>query len=375
MALCSQMFAGPTKRSSCQVLRTPPSKRMCLPSFGGSADASTFPRLKKSVVIYSSSEEDEDSADEQSCYNADQVRAKRRASNRTSFPLNSELSRAISQYSDDEEEEHQQHHQQQQQVIQDHLINRRSDQIRSTLLSEDEVENLDCKLASSPIANSISLMNIHQLEDDYKYVIPSTDRAARSRCFDYLVGAIDEAWARYCDATTHVEDEVYGYNSPQSVATDDEDDDEDVFDNTTDITDYEDSDYEDAITANHNHHQQKPLMHHQQSQNYTLQHPQPQRPAPTMRPRLSSSGSISSISSSKDDPSSCQLQALKDRLTKAKYFLQDLVDSEDYNEVASFWKRWDMIKYATIELVEDDDDDEVVESTIEELEAGRLFVN
>ena len=34
-----------------------------------------------------------------------------------------------------------------------------------------------------------------------------------------------------------------------------------------------------------------------------------------------------------------------------------------------------MIKYATIELVEDDDDDEVVESTIEELERGRMFVH
>ena len=39
-----------------------------------------------------------------------------------------------------------------------------------------------------------------------------------------------------------------------------------------------------------------------------------------------------------------------------------------------FWKRWDMIKYSTIELVEDDDDDEIIESTIEELENGRLFL-
>lgn len=34
-----------------------------------------------------------------------------------------------------------------------------------------------------------------------------------------------------------------------------------------------------------------------------------------------------------------------------------------------------MIKYATIELVEDDDDDEIIESTIDELEDGRCFVN
>ena len=44
-------------------------------------------------------------------------------------------------------------------------------------------------------------------------------------------------------------------------------------------------------------------------------------------------------------------------------------------EIELFWKRWDMIKYSTIELVEDDDDDEItIESTIEELENGRLFL-
>ncbi|KAG7660672.1 uncharacterized protein J8A68_005789 [[Candida] subhashii] len=363
MALCSQMFTGPTKRSSCQVFRTPATKRMCITNDVDDDVAATVPKLKKSVVIYSSSDEDEDSADEQSCYNADQIRAKRRASNRISFSLNKELSRAISQYSDDDEDDEEQ----QQQVIQDHLNHRRSDSLRSTLLSDDEVENLDCKLATSPISNSISLMNIHQLEDEGKCFIPSTDRSARSRCFEYLVGAIDEAWARYCDATANVEDEVYGYNTPQSVATDDEEEEEeDMFDNTTDITDYEDSDYEHTTTT---------TVPETKQQHYTLQHPQPHKPTPAFRPRLASSSSITSVSSSKDDPSSCQLQALKDRLTKAKYYLQDLVDSEDYNEVSSFWKRWDMIKYATIELVEDDDDDEVVETTIEELEAGRLFVN
>lgn len=68
------------------------------------------------------------------------------------------------------------------------------------------------------------------------------------------------------------------------------------------------------------------------------------------------------------------MQDLKVRLTKAKYYLQELVDSNDYREIELFWKRWDMIKYSTIELVEDDDDDEIIESTIEELENGRLFL-
>lgn len=184
--------------------------------------------------------------------------------------------------------------------------------------------------------------------------IPDTDVSARSRCFDYLVGAIDEAWARYCDATTSVEDEAYGYITPNSIATDEED----YLDNSTDFTDYDDSDYEIS-----NQHKQQHKQNHQQQQ---------QQHRPSIKPSLSNA---STCTNSKQDPASCQLQALKDRLTRAKYYLQDLVDSEDCAEVNSFWKRWDMIKYATIELVEDDDDDEIVETTIDELENGRLCVN
>ncbi|RLV93029.1 hypothetical protein JA1_002780 [Spathaspora sp. JA1] len=323
---------------------------------------------KSSYIYSSSSDEGEDSADEQSCYNADQIRAKRRASSRISFSLNKDISKAVSQYSDDEEEEkegEQCEKEEQQKTTLKHC-RRISDSIKVSKVMEsddEEADNLDCKLLSgkSPIGSSISL-NIHGDEHnnvvvvdedvDGKCNIPITDRNSRSRCFEYLVGAIDEAWARYCDATTHVEDEVYGYDTPRSVATDDEDN---LFDNTTDMTDYEDSDFE-------NHHE-KPQQQ---------QVPPTLPTAATFRRRLSST---SSMSSSKDDPSSCQLQELKNRLTKAKYYLQDLVDSDDYDEVASFWKRWDMIKYATIELVEDDDEDEIIESTIDELEAGRLFVN
>ncbi|ODV77984.1 uncharacterized protein CANTADRAFT_69378 [Suhomyces tanzawaensis NRRL Y-17324] len=298
MALCSQAFTSNNKRSctfNSPYHQAPAPKRICLSDI-----ASYKYPTKKSVCIYTSSEEDNDSEDEQSCYNADQIRAKRRASTRVSFSLNSELSRAISQYSDEDEE----------------------------LVAEDDNE-----------------VNVNTVSTPAKHYIPATDKSARSRCFEYLVGAIDEAWARYCDAATNVEDEVYGYNTPASVATDDEE----YFDNTTDITDYDESDFDDGKGPKH-----------------TVQ---------SFRPRLSSSASCSSLNSTKEDPSSCQLQALKDRLTKAKYYLQDLVDSDVMSDVNSFWKRWDMIKYATIELVEDDDDDEIVETTIDELESGRLFAH
>lgn len=342
MALCSQAFNTAAKRS-CHFGNTAPSpsKRICL---------SKLAQPRKSVVCYSSSETENDSEDEQSCYNADQIKAKRRASSRVSFSLNSELSRAVSKYSDDDED------------------GCESDQ-RNVNVND---ENIDCRLSSSPssssllfaanpnhavVGNTSAFVNTppthnnannssvflqisdHPSSPVSKKMVPESDKGSRSRCFEYLVGAIDEAWARYCDATTYVEDEVYGYNTPASVATDDED----YFGNTTDITDYE-SDFEVSKPSASKHHR-------------------------TTKPSM-----LGNTNTSKD-PSSCKLQELKDRLTKAKYFLQDLVDSDDFGDVTAFWKRWDMIKYATIELVEDDDDDEVVESTIDELEDGRLFAN
>lgn len=317
-------------------------KRMCL---GLAKDALSY----RSVVAFCSSSENDDDLDEQSCYNADQVKAKRRASTRMSFSVNPNVSRAIAKYSDEDDEHNQ-------------------DDLND--------ENIDCKLLSST-GSSICLGKLKRrgtlMSDDYananvnsgvsnynaaasspmKRLVPLSDKNARSRCFDYLVTAIDEAWARYCNATSYAEDEEYGYSKPQmyantpaSVATDDED----YFGNSTDITDYEDCDFD------------------QGSKQHRVKGSHKQQMYQKLLP-------VKPTCSSEYNPSSSQLQELKDRLTKAKYFLQDLVDSEDVLDVNSFWKRWDMIKYATIELVEDDDDDEIVEGTIEELEEGRFYAN
>lgn len=306
-----------------------------------------FDKLAAEACYSATSESDADSDDQQSCYRADQIKAKRRASTRVSFSLNSELSKAVSQYSDDESFE----------VCDRNSSHRTND------------DNLDCKLLSSPCASSVHINGINnafpmthrnsskgsflQISDSntsttsIKRSMPEEDKNSRARCFDYLVGGIDEAWARYCDAASSVENETYGYNTPCSVVTDDDDDD---FGNSTDLTDYE-SDFEKSSKLYHG---RKPSIMHTNSF------------------RLIASDASSSTGT---DPSSCQLLALKDRLIKAKYFLQDLVDSDDFNDASAFWKRWDMVKYATIELVEDDDEDEVIESTIDELEAGRFFTN
>lgn len=351
MALCSLAFSTAAKRTCdfANVSRNPANKRVCLSKIELNTTSKRYPHVSfnklPTQVCYSSSSDSESDSDDQSCYKADQIRAKRRASSRVSFSLNNELSKAVSQYSDDEDNLYEQ---------------------RDTQPAGDD--NFDCKLLSSPCTSSLYISNAHgnmqmshhrnsstgsflQISDSNsssgstKKCMPEADKTSRQRCFDYLVGAIDEAWARYCDAASYVEDETYGYNTPCSVATDDED-----FGNVTDLTDY-DSEFDGVA---------KPTLRRKPS----LINPSP----------ISMTADVGSSSSAKD-PSSCQLQALKDRLTKAKYFLQDLVDSDDYDDASDFWKRWDMIKYATIELVEDDDDDEVIESTIDDLEDGRLFTN
>ena len=79
-------------------------------------------------------------------------------------------------------------------------------------------------------------------------------------------------------------------NNDDNEDYDDDDDEDDsadeTFDNNTDITDYSDFPHQQTIA--------------------------------------------STQASSKPDQSSCQLQDLKVRLTKAKYYLQELVDSNDY---------------------------------------------
>lgn len=281
MALCSQVFNRNGKRT-CSFKEGSVFKRSCI--------------LRDDTKChFLSSSEEIDSEDEQSCYDADQIRAKRRASTRVSFSLDSEISRAVSQYSDDE------------------------DRI-------GPAEKNPCKYVSNAVNNGGCI---------------ERDKAARAKCFEYLIGAIDEAWARYCDITALVEDQVYGYTSPKSVVTDDED----YLGNSTDITDYE-SEIEGGKSGQL-----------------------------TSGPRKNESRLDKVNFSSNANGSSGSLQALKDRLTKAKYFLQDLVDSDIHADICAYWKRWDMIKYATIELVEEDDDDDVIEATVEELEEGRSFLN
>lgn len=196
------------------------------------------------------------------------------------------------------------------------------------------------------------------------------DLIARERCFDYIVQCIDECWARYCNTTSNAEALVYGNDNnnnsmtinsspvnrmrmksfsaadrqmvsiltnnckPLKISDDDftEDDEDDEDDDeyngykseATNLTEYETDSGSDLRT-------------------------------------------VSNL------PDSVKLQSLKSRLSKAKDDLEQSYDSSEYDDCIEFWRRWDMIKYNAVEMMEEDDDDEIIESVIEELEMGRYY--
>ncbi|KAH3667776.1 hypothetical protein WICMUC_005308 [Wickerhamomyces mucosus] len=292
------------------------SKRLCLDASRRNSVAPFFSNSSSSE-----SDEDLDNSQDESCYMNNQRRAKRRAHSinqrrSTSF-ADDKLTLAVSQYSDLDDDEQGR--------------SSKSNTYKSESYTKEFKKSSDYDRRSSSSSN------------DFKYVIKRSaldqDICARNRCFDYLVSAIDEAWALYCDATSYAEDKVfnkveYTPNTPVSMKLSD-DDDEDEEEEEEDGSSFREDGYKSAST------------------------------------NLTEYDSDLDLKKDSNQLSSFKLQQLKDRLLKAKYYLQDYLDSDEIESATAFWKRWDLVKYATIELVEDDDDDNIVEPTIEDLEKGR----
>lgn len=199
---------------------------------------------------------------------------------------------------------------------------------------------------------------------------PREDLIARERCFDYIVQAIDEVWARYCDTTSSAEVDMYDdwnilknkklskststtntnnkptrfYYNRHIQYSDNEQDDDQIFDNKSNT----------STTL----------------QNNTITDDDYGYKTEVTEYETDSSSECRTVSKL---PDSMKLESLKLRLTKAKNDLESVYDSTEFEDSIIFWKRWDMIKYSTVELMEDDDDDDVVEDAINELEEGRLF--
>lgn len=288
-------------------------------------------------------------------------------------PIDSKLSKAVSQYSDDEDELEHEHGN----VNNNKYINGAySDNEDAIIDSDNDITSVNTSFEDnlkkrSKSSNDISIFHHHNnspfnynkrfsinLADiNFKsksiYHIPQQDLIARSRCFDYLIGAIDQAWANYCDSTSYDEDIAYNdsnqldINTPSSnnYTTDDDDGYKTEFSTTTTVTEY-DSDNRKASSLN-------PKL-----RTFSIVN------LPT---NLNSNNKkVSEV------PENLRLQGLKDCFTKLKYQLEDLVDSDDFQDCLTFWSKWDLNKYLIVDFVEEDEDDNEIENKINELEVGRL---
>lgn len=167
--------------------------------------------------------------------------------------------------------------------------------------------------------------------------VPRSDLIARERCFDYIVQSIDEVWARYVDSSSNAETMTYYYQGNRNN------------DSNTSRFDCRDTSFdstpEDSSSCSEDEGEED----------------------------VEDEGYNSEITTCTDDGNIKNLQSLKYRLTNAKNDLELNYDSLELYDSIEFWRRWDMIKYSAVELMEDDDDDELIESVLEELETGRNF--
>ncbi|TID28627.1 hypothetical protein CANINC_002383 [Pichia inconspicua] len=292
-------------------------------------------------------------------------------------PIDSKLSKAVAQYSDNEEDyeiteesstsiSSRKHHDTYESTDKDKNNSHHFDSLKTRSQSTTDILSFNYsnnKGDHSNVENSLknqtkidNFITFNKLKQN-SMSVPQSDFIARSRCFNYLVTAIDEAWARYCDSTSYDEDVAYELsednessiqtaNTPVSntYTSDDDDGYKSEFSATTSVTEY-DSDY-----------------HNKPSQTKV-------RSFGIMNTNINQVQHNRRVS---EVPENLRLQELKDRFTKSKYFLEDLVDSDSYNDCIAFWNKWDLIKYSIVDFVEEDEDDDDVEKKIDELESGRF---
>lgn len=343
------------------------------------------------INIYSSDDDSDTSCDDEDAnesISGSSVKALQR-SLRFVAPIDSKLSKAVSQYSDDEQtnevfstsntthcdtydssdNEDQSNSRCLDQPYNFDYMKKRSQSTNDILSFNYSSTKNSCSKRNSVNVSDIFNMNDQNNLDSFRnflsnkmmknnsMCIPQSDFTARSRCYEYLVTAIDEAWARYCDSTSYDENVAYelkeecgssiqNVNTPVSNAytSDEEDGYKSEFSATTSVTEY-DSDYQNK--TNNMKVRSFSIMNNPNNQ--------------VMHNRR-----VSEV------PENLRLQELKDRFTKSKYFLEDLVDSDSYDDCVSFWNKWDLIKYSIVDFVEEDEEDEEVERKIEELEFGRF---
>ncbi|VVT53025.1 uncharacterized protein SAPINGB_P003366 [Magnusiomyces paraingens] len=229
--------------------------------------------------------------------------------------------------------------------------------------------------------------------------VPRCDLVARARCFDYLVSAIDEVWAQYCTYTSCAEDEMYAVDEDEKRSK--------TWKHKRNTSVYSDHELptspaslceEDGNYSSTNESYGPRTPYHDSGSRYNTSPARQMYSCNTSKivydeynhndecddsvesSTQNDSATLSAVSDKSlapsEQPGSVRLLHLKQRLMKAKYYLQDLVDRDDIDSSCAFWNKWDLVKYPAIELVEDDgEDDDTVETVTDELENGRHYAS
>lgn len=271
--------------------------------------------------------------------------------------VDSNTSKAICQYSSDDEDDSE--HDVEDERNSSSILNTDYNQRRSTISNSSGASSKTMDERNSFLTNKRYSINVAELvstktssptgsnEDFQQYSTSHDDHKARTKCLDYVINAIDDVWSRYCDCVSYEEEVEYYEKSESSCCEDDGYKTE--LSNYTSVTEYDDNDMV--------------IKNHPQKQPQLQQHRPSMSIMNTCQPTI--------MKGLKQNDENVKLQQLKDRLIKAKYYLEDLVDSFEVKDCILFWKKWDLIKYSIVEIVEEDEEDDIIERKIEELELGR----
>ncbi|KAL6942673.1 hypothetical protein ACO0RG_001633 [Hanseniaspora osmophila] len=209
-----------------------------------------------------------------------------------------------------------------------------------------QITNANSFSSSESLMQEMNMKN--GKESKYNFYI-HCDMDARERCFNYILETIDAVWARYCDATTLVEEEFYpttAVNSPQisnnkthkrSVSDiGRESSMDETLDNSTDVLDQKTRRRCSSIVSG------KSIS--MMNNNNTMTNVQTQNDA-------------QNNSATELEVDVNKLNHFKQRLSSTKMYMEDLVDSTDMLDLVNFWKKWDLIKYNCIQFMENDEDE------------------
>lgn len=244
-----------------------------------------------------------------------------------------------------------------------------SDAINNSCIGTGSAPTTNATPTASAVVYSPNGSRPASFSSSRRYAVPKADLVARERCFDYVVQAIDEVWARYCDTTTSAEEMVYGDLSNDAARNSQHVTSSSVVpDNIEDTGCTESAREKTGFSLGH----KRALSVNDTVSTSALEYDETGYKSEAASPAGYDTDS-SECRMVSNLPDSVRLQSLKCRLARAKEDLERHYDSREYSHCVSFWRRWDMIKYSAVEVMEDDDDDDVVEATLDELEQGRCY--